>query len=117
LNFEKEFFMKITMTTLMTIGILLGLTATTFAGHKPNATARKRQYEQQQRVRQGVRSGELTKVEVRSLEREQRKINQGIRQAHADGIVTLGERRDIQQEQNQASRHITRAKHNRRDRN
>lgn len=110
--------MKITMTTLMTIGILLGLTATTFAqGHKPNATARKRQYEQQQRIRQGVRSGELTKVEVRSLEREQREINQEIRQAHADGIVTLGERRDIQQEQNQASRHITRAKNNRRDRN
>lgn len=110
--------MKKTMTTLMTIGILLGLAATAVAhGNKPNATARKRQHEQQQRIREGVRSGELTKVEVRSLEREQRKINQEIRQAHADGIVTVGERRDIQQEQNQASRRITRAKHNHRDRN
>ena len=109
--------MKKTMTVLMTLGILFSLTMTSFAvcpPHKP--VARTRQHEQQERIRQGVRSGELTRNEVRSLEREQRDIHQDIRQAHADGTVTLGERRDIQQDQNQASRHITRAKHNNRDR-
>lgn len=110
--------MKKAMTVLMTTGILFGLTMTSFAACPPNKpVARTRQQEQQQRIRQGVRSGELTRGEVRSLEREQREIHQDIRQAHADGVVTLGERREIQQDQNQASRHIARAKHNRWDRN
>lgn len=109
--------MKKTTATLMTFGLLLGFSVPSFAHGKSKVpVTRKRQAEQQQRIQQGVRSGELTKVEVRSLAREQREINQEIRQAHADGIVTPGERREIQQEQNQASRHIYRAKHNNRDR-
>jgi hypothetical protein len=118
LNFEEEFFMKETITILLALGILLSLTVTSFAhGNNKVPVARKRQHEQQQRIRQGIRSDELTKREVRGLTKEQRDIQREIHQAKADGVVTPGERREIQQEQNQASRHIYRAKHNRWDRN
>lgn len=110
--------MKKAMTILMTVGILFGLTATSFAQGKTKVPgARKRQHDQQHRIRQGVRSGELTRGEVRSIGGEQRDVNQEIRESKADGIVTHAERRDIRQEQNQASRQIYRKKHNRRDRN
>jgi cytochrome c-type biogenesis protein CcmE len=114
--------MKKTFTILATLGILFGLTITALADHpKPLKNkvpvARKRQHEQQQRVGQGVRSGELTAKETIRLEKEQRGINHDIRDAKSDGVVTGAERKDIHQDQNQASRHIYRAKHNRRDRN
>jgi hypothetical protein len=110
--------MKKAMTMLLALGILFGLTVTSLAhGKNKVPVARKRQVEQQQRIGQGIRSGELTKREVRGLEKEQRDIHQEIRESKSDGVVTGAERRDIHQEQNQASRHIYRAKHNRRDRN
>lgn len=112
--------MKTSLHLLLATGILFGLATASFAQQAPKhrvPAPRERQQGQQQRIREGIRSGELTRGEVRSLEQEQREIRQEIRQAHTDGMVTRGERREIQQEQNQASRHITRAKHNRRDRN
>lgn len=109
--------MKTIMTCLLTLGILLGLTVTSMAHNNKVPTARKRQNEQQQRIRQGIRSDELTRREVRGLAHEQRDIQREIRQAKSDGVVTPGERREIQREQHQASRHIYRAKHNRWDRN
>lgn len=110
--------MKKATTILMTLGILFGLTATSFAhGNNKVPAARKRQANQQQRIHQGVRSGELTKNETRILREDQRDISREIRSSRADGEVTRIERRDIQQEQNQASRRIHRLKTNNRDRN
>ena len=111
--------MKKAMTILTALGIMMGLTISTFAYQPKNKVPgiRKRQHNQQHRIRQGVRSGELTKREVINLEKEQRSINQEIREAKSDGVVTRAERKEIHQDQNQASRHIFRKKHNRRDRN
>ena len=77
----------------------------------------KRQVNQQKRIKQGVRSGELTRGEVRRLEKEQNQVRKAKVRARSDGEVTNRERARIHHEQNQASRHIYRAKHNRRDRN
>ena len=78
---------------------------------------RHRQKNQQKRIGQGVRSGELTANETIRLEKEQKEIQQDKKEAKSDGVVTRDERKEIHQDQNKASRHIYRAKHNRRDRN
>ncbi len=111
--------MKKMFSILTALGISILLTAGTFAQETPGTKTpgvRKRQVNQQRRIAQGVRSGELRKGEVKKLEHEQREINQEKKEARADGTVTAEEREEIHKEQNQASRHIYRAKHNRRDR-
>lgn len=75
-----------------------------------------RQQNQHQRVKQGVRSGELTRRETGALAREQRNIRQLERAYKSDGELTRAERADLHQEQNQASRHIYNQKHDAQDR-
>ena len=75
-----------------------------------------RQQNQHQRVKQGVRSGELTRRETGALAREQRDIRQLERAYKSDGELTRAERVDLHQEQNQASRHIYNQKHDAQDR-
>ena len=75
-----------------------------------------RQQNQHQRVKQGVRSGELTARETGKLMREQRDVRQLERQYKSDGTLTRGERVDLHQELNQASRDIYRQKHDAQDR-
>ena len=72
----------------------------------------KRQQNQQGRIEQGVKSGELTKGETRRLERQQGKIQRDKRAAKADGVVTPGERAKLNREQNRASKRVYRLKHN-----
>jgi hypothetical protein len=77
-----------------------------------------RERNQQQRIRQGVRSGELTRREALRLEREQAQIRFAeARARRSGGEFTLRERARIQRELNQSSRHIRRQKHDRQDRN
>lgn len=73
-----------------------------------------RQGNQQKRIHQGVRSGSLTPREAIRLEREQFRIERMERRLKADGTFTCRERARIHSRQNMASRHIYRAKHNRR---
>jgi len=74
-----------------------------------------RQINQQARIKQGVKSGELTKGETRKLEREQAKIQHDKKVAKSDGKITPQERRKIIREQNKANRDIYRLKHNKRE--
>jgi len=68
------------------------------------------------RVKQGVRSGELTRHETRKLVKQQKNIRQDVREAKSDGVVTTDEKKEIKQEKRQAKRNIYRKKHNGRDR-
>ena len=72
----------------------------------------KRQVRQQKRIQQGVASDELSRKEVRRLEREQRQIQRAKRKARQDGEVTAKERGKLERMQDRANRHIYRAKHN-----
>ncbi len=81
-----------------------------------DAQIRKTAKHQHTRIKQGVRSGELTKAETKNLAKDQREIRQDIKSAKADGVVTGEERKDIRKDQNQANRKIYRKKHNKRDR-
>jgi hypothetical protein len=70
-----------------------------------------RQQNQKERIREGVKSGELTKKEAAKLRAEQRAIRAEKRMAKADGKVTAAERAKLRRDQNRASADIYKQKH------
>ncbi|HKQ76457.1 MAG TPA: hypothetical protein VJ810_22375 [Blastocatellia bacterium] len=76
-----------------------------------------RQRNQQLRIRQGVRSGELTGVEAARLQRRESQIrlNEALAR-RSGGEFTLRERARIQNQLDRASHGIYRQKHDRQDR-
>src|SRR5437870_269294 len=78
------------------------------------ATINGRREKQQDRIAQGVKSGQLTARETASLERKEAGLNRRIRDDREDhhGHLTAGERARINRRQNTLSRDIYRDKHN-----
>jgi hypothetical protein len=70
-----------------------------------------RERQQQERIGQGVQSGELTAKETQRLEKEQGKIEADRQKALADGKMTKKERAKLHKEQDRASHHIYQQKH------
>ena len=70
-----------------------------------------RQENQQQRIANGVKSGELTAKETEHLEAREAKIQSDKKMAKADGKVTRQERAKLRREENRTSRAIYRQKH------
>jgi hypothetical protein len=70
-----------------------------------------RNVNQQQRIEQGVKSGQLTNREAGKLERGQAKVNRAQARAGADGHVGPNEQRRIQKAENKQSKRIYRQKH------
>ena len=76
-----------------------------------------RQREQQQRIREGLRSGELTRREARRLEAEEWRIRRNEAFARrSGGQFTPRERLRIERQLNHTSRDIYRQKHDRQSR-
>ena len=72
----------------------------------------KRQENQQQRIAQGVKSGQLTARETARLEHKEAALNREIRHDRkTGGGLSAGERAKINRQQNQMSRQIYRQKH------
>ncbi len=69
---------------------------------------------QKRRIHKGIRSGQITRPEARSLKKEQRRIHRAYDRALADGYLNRHEKKRLNRMQNRASRHIYRSKHNRR---
>lgn len=72
----------------------------------------RRQAYQEQRIRDGVRSGEINRREYYQLETEQARIRELERRAKADGYVDPWERAQISYAQTAASAHIYQESHN-----
>jgi len=70
-----------------------------------------RDVNQEQRIEQGLQSGQLTTREAAKLQREQGHIDQMESRALRDGNVSAAERARINAAQNKASRDIAREKH------
>lgn len=70
-----------------------------------------RQKEQQQRIDQGVKSGQLNKKEAARLEKGQARIQKMENKAAADGKITARERARIEKAQDRESRRIERERH------
>jgi hypothetical protein len=102
--------MRNTIGTLAATLIVAASPLVAQAGHRdPGVNAR--QANQQARIAQGARSGELTKHEAHRLEREQRGIAREERREKADGRLSTRERADLHRDLNAASRDIYRQKH------
>jgi len=73
-----------------------------------------RRENQQDRIAQGIKSGQLTAGETAKLENQQRGINQQVKADRAanGGKLTAGEKKQINHEQNAASKNIYNKKHN-----
>lgn len=105
---------KIIFTSLLFFGLVFS-SQQSFAQATPKVT--KRQINQQKRVKQGVRSGEITKKEFVGIQAQQRNIRRTKRRAKADGQVTARERARIHRKQTRASRNIKRQKNDAQSRN
>jgi hypothetical protein len=101
---------------IQTLILTLAVTAaSTLSGAAFAATATprldKREANQQQRIDQGVASGQLTPRETARLEKRAARLEANEQRAKADGVVTPAERRRLQREANRNSRKIHRQKH------
>jgi hypothetical protein len=82
--------------------------------HYGNNKVGQRRENQQDRIAQGIKSGQLTPSETSKLEKQQQGINKQVasdRKANG-GSLTASQKKQINKEQNQASRNIYRKKHN-----
>lgn len=89
--------------TILITGASMAQTAT--------PVVKERQKNQQVRIAQGVKSGELNPEETKRLEAREAKIQHDKVKAKSDGVVTHHERKKIKREQNRTSRAIKRQKH------
>ncbi len=94
--------------------ILLAFSIQAFGQSTPQADARAKN--QQARIKEGVKSGELTKHETIKLQKEQATIHAEKKTAMSDGNVTKAERAKLHHDQNKSSKHIARQKHDKQDR-
>ena len=87
--------------------------AQTPAQAAPKASIHQRQFNQQRRIANGVRSGRLNPRQTVRLERQHKNIHRAVRtmRARHNGRLTMRNRRVINHRQNVASRRIFRAKH------
>jgi hypothetical protein len=82
--------------------------------HYGNNKVGQRRENQQDRIAQGIKSGQLTAGETAKLENQQKGINQQVaadRKANG-GKLTTAEKKQVNHEQNQASKNIYHKKHN-----
>ena len=97
--------------TILTATILMSGVVIHVSAQTTTPSVDTREHNQQTRIVQGARSGELTRREVVRSERDQRRIHRTERRAKADGQVTKAERAHIHHEQNRASRQLEHNKH------
>lgn len=72
-----------------------------------------RQARQQERIEQGVSSGQLTEREAVRLDKGQDRLQRMEDKAKSDGVVTRQERNRLQHAEDVQSRHVYREKHDR----
>ena len=93
--------------------VAAGLAACTITAAYAQNTADvvQRDVNQQNRIEQGLKSGQLTTKEAGKLEREESQIDKMESNALKDGKMTNAEKRRIERAENQASKDIYREKH------
>lgn len=82
--------------------------------HFGNSEVGQRQENQQDRIAQGIKSGQLTPGEAGKVEGKETAVNQQVRADRQEngGKLTQGEKKQVNNEQNHLSKNIYNAKHN-----
>jgi hypothetical protein len=91
---------------LAAVGVAFTLTAAAQSTTTTDPTVAQRKENQQDRIAQGVKSGQLTPGETAKLEKQQQGINReeaGMREANG-GKLTGADKKALNQQQNRASR-------------
>ena len=100
--------MKFTKTIL---ALALGTAIAGSAIAQTTATEVQRDVDQQKRIEQGLKSGELSTREAAKLQGEESKVNRDQARALKDGNLSPAEKAKIQAEQNKVSADIYKQKH------
>lgn len=98
---------------MIALALALAFSTVACAEEQPAAVAAQRDANQQERIEQGLQSGQLSTREAGQLERQEQHIDQ--QEAHAlksGGALTPQEKARITREQNAVSNDIHRDKHN-----
>jgi hypothetical protein len=101
--------------TRIALALSLALPSVTLLAQTPtNATINQRKVNQQDRIAQGVQSGQLTAGETAHIEKQESAINREERamRAQNNGHLTSADKKLIGHQQNQESKRIYRDKHN-----
>jgi|SRR6185437_5111187 len=109
--------MKLSKATKFVVAVAAGLAFTVAAGAQSNdPSIAQRKENQQDRISQGVKSGQLTAGETGHLEKKEAGINRETRNMRAadGGKLTPADKRIVNRQQNKVSRQIYRDKHNNR---
>ncbi|MCA1818066.1 MAG: hypothetical protein LC746_17040 [Acidobacteria bacterium] len=108
---------KLTTAAFVCAALAVAATSTQAQG-KRSGSINGREHRQQERIRQGERSGELTRREAGRLEAEQAKVR--VDEAYArrsGGELTPEERARLERELNKSSKDIYQQKHDKQTRN
>jgi len=108
--------MKRIFTILFTVSLFFGISAIASAQTR-TPRINQREHNQQRRINQGIRSGELTRREARRLDAQEGRIRADEAIAKSDGKVTKAERVRLERELNHTSKHIYNQKHDGQKRN
>ena len=105
--------------TVICAGILpvSGFAAAKNTARPKTPVINEREHNQQDRIRQGIKSGELTRREAVRLEEQEAKIRVNEKFERSDGKITPAERARLDKELNKTSKNIYQQKHDQQDRN
>ncbi|HEX5083317.1 MAG TPA: hypothetical protein VFY40_14830 [Blastocatellia bacterium] len=113
----KRTLFRFVIAAVMITGILSVTGLAQGARCRRNNNVNLREYSQRNRIRNGIRSGELTRWEANRLINQQRRIESyELRSRLDDGRLDRQERRRLDQMLDRSNRDIYRQKHDRQDR-
>ncbi len=91
---------------------LVAISSSTFAQEATEMQKVNPNKTQKERIKQGVKSGEITKKEKAKIEVQRQETKAAVKDAKSDGVVTPEEKAEIEKQRKQASNTIYRKKHN-----
>jgi len=109
----KNILNTVILSAILTTGIVSAQTAKPASGAK-HPTVAQRKENQQDRIAQGVKSGQLTAGETAKLETKEAAINRetAVERKANGGTLTPAERKQVRHQQNRVSKQIYKDKHN-----